>query len=1068
MFSPLLLALAAQADGPLVLQHPTVNATTVCFVYAGDLWTVPREGGDARRLTSSAGQESNPHYSPDGKWIAFSGQYDGNLDVYIVPAEGGVPKRLTFHPSGEEVKGWTPDGKSVLYSGVEGSLPFVPRLFTVPVSGGQSTDLPFPTGTWGSFSPDGKQIAYVPYFQFQQAWKRYRGGQSYPIWVAKLEDSTWKEVPRRNWNDKFPMWVGNRLYYLSDRTGRTNLYSSDLNGGGQKEVAKSETFDFLSATAGPGVIALGQLDSIKLYDLASGQLKTVPVSVRGDFSEVRPRFVSPANFIGGADVSPGGKRVVVEARGEILTFPANKGDGRNLTQSSNSAERSPAWSPDGKTIAYFSDASGEYRIVLEPSDGAGTTRSIDAGQVTGFYSGLVWSPDSKKLAYTDNRGIVWLTDVESGRSTKVDEAPLLPVSYNIQPGFSPDSKWLTYARQVGNYLKAVFVYDIEKGKTTQLTDGMSEASSPAFDRGGKYLYFIASTTARNTAGWLDLSTLLTPNVNASVYVCVLRSDLPSPFSPESDDEPVGEPKKPEEKKDEFRIDFEGIGQRILAVPMPPRVYAALAPATPGSFFTADVPSVANAAAPGGPATLRKFDLGARRETPFAAGIQGFVISANGQFMVLIGPAGPSLVPTAAPPAPGQGALNLDSVQIRVNPREEWKQMFQETLRIQRDYFYDPNYHGVDLKALERKYAPFLANLSSRADLNTLFIDMLGELCVGHMYIGGGDMPGVSGPNVGLLGADFKLENGRYRFKRVFNGENWNPNLRAPLTQPGVNVKAGEYLLAVDGAELKDSDNIYGRFEAKAGKQVRLKVGPNPSGAEAREVVVVPAGSDTSLRVMAWVEDNRRKVAELSGGRVGYVWIPNTSVQGYDFFNRYFYSQSDRDGIVLDERSNGGGFVDDYFTTMAGRPVMSWWATRYGKDFTSPLVSVFGPKVMIADQYAGSGGDYLPWAFKRAKVGTLVGKRTWGGLVGILGFPNLIDGGSVTSPNLAFFTPEGNWEIENFGTPPDIEVEMDPVAWRAGRDPQLERAVEEVMKQLKDYKRPSAKRPAWKDNTKIGR
>lgn len=1069
MFSPVLLAMALQADGPLMLLQPTVNATTVCFVHAGDLWTVPREGGVARRLTSSAGQETEPHYSPDGKWIAFSGQYEGNQDVYVVPAEGGVPKRLTFHPAGESVRGWTRDGRQILFASNEGPLPFVPRLYTVPREGGKPTDLPFPSGHMASYSPDGKQIALVPYFHFQAAWKRYRGGAANPIWIANLADSSWKEIPRKGWNDTYPMWVGNKIYYLSDRSGRTNLYSCDPSGGGQKELAKSEAFDFQSATEGPGVIALGQFDSIKLFDTATGKLSTVPVTLHGDFPEVRSKFVPLADGIAGGDISPNGKRIVLESRGEIVTVPASKGDARNLTQSSASMERSPTWSPDGRRIAYFSDAGGEYRIVVQPSDGAGPAKSIDPGQMPAYYSQLTFSPDSNKLAYADNRGMLWLTDIETGKSVKVDESPLLPVFYTIQPSFSPDSKWIAYARQTENYLRAVFLYDVEKGKSIQLTDGMSDAQNPAFDRGGKYLYFTASTNTKNTAGWLDLSFLNTPNVTSSVYVCVLRDDLPSPFSPESDDEPTAEPKKPDEKKEkeEFRIDLEGIGQRVLAVPMPARVYQGLLPGTPGTFFTADTAPVPSSSSPSGPAVVRKFDFNSRKESVFAAGANGFAISATGQHMLLFAGGGLSIVPTAMPPQPGQGAVNLDSTVLRVDPRAEWKQMLHEVIRIQRDYFYDPNYHGVDLKALERKYEPFMARLSSRSDLNTLFTDMLGELCVGHMYVGGGDIPGISGAPVGLLGADYSLENGRYRFKRIFSGENWNPNLRAPLTQPGVGVKVGDYIIALDGRELKDTDNIFERLEARAGKQVRIKVSTSPSGTDAREYTVVPVGNETGLRVMGWIEDNRRKVEELSGGRVGYAWIPNTSTAGYDYFNRWFYAQSNRDGIVLDERFNGGGFVDDYFTNVAGRPLMSWWWTRYGRSFTSPAVAIFGPKAMIINQYAGSGGDYLPWAFKRSKLGPVVGKRTWGGLVGILGFPSLMDGGGVTSPNLAFFSPEGAWEIENYGTAPDVDVEWDPVLWRQGRDSQLERAVEEVMKQLKNYKRPTPTRPAWKDNTKIG-
>ncbi|MBI5705522.1 MAG: PD40 domain-containing protein [Armatimonadetes bacterium] len=1072
MLSSLLLALPLAAlrpavDGPHWFEDPTVSGKRICFALGGDLWDVPREGGDARRLTASVGQEGVPSYSPDGNWIAFSGQYAGKTDVYVMPAEGGVPKQLTFGPAEDEVLGWSPDGKSVLFATTEGGMPFTPRLYTVPAAGGQPEGLPFPQGTMGSFSPDGKQIAYVPYGQFQKAWKRYRGGQAFPIWISKLEDSSWKEVPRRNWNDKAPMWVGNRIYYLSDRTGKFNLYSCDTSGGSQREHVKSAVFGFTSATAGADAIALCEPGSISLFDLKSGKASPVSITVRGDFPEVRAKYVPISQGIAGADVSPTGKRVAFESRGEIVTVPASKGDARNLSNSSSSAERSPAWSPDGKSIAYFSDAGGEYKIVVRLSDGSGDSKTIEPGGGKGFYQGLAFSPDSKKLSYSDNRGALWVTEVESGKATKVDEAPLYPVTYGYSPSWSPDSKWLAFSRIIDNYQQAAFVYSLESSKLTQITDGMSEAFSPAFDRNGKYLYFLASTNAKSAPGWLDLTALETPNQTYSVYMALLQKELPSPFLPESDEEPVAEAKKPEKKDEPFRIDLEGLNRRVLSVPMPSRVYRALVAGTEGTFFTIDTPPQPNAAQPGGPPTIRKYEFSSKKESVFFTGANGFVISPTGGHMMILGPAGPQLVSTAAPATPGQGALDVSAQVIKVDPRAEWRQIFHEAVRLQRDYFYDPGHHGVDLVALEKRYEPFLAGLMSRADLNSLFEDMMGEICVGHMYIGGGDIPGTSGPAVGLLGADFSQENGRYRFSKVYTGESWNPGLRGPLAHPGVNVEAGEYLLGVGGKELKAGEDLYQLFEGKVGKQVRIKVGPKPDGTDSREVTVVPTGNETQLRVFDWVEGNRRKVEELSGGRLGYVWFPNTTVQGYTFFNRYYYAQVNKEGMVLDERYNGGGSVDDYFINNITRPHMSWWMTRYGKDFSSPLMTVYGPKALIINQYAGSGGDYFPWAFRKAKLGPLVGKRTWGGLVGILGFPAFVDGGSMTSPNLAFYSPDGEWEIENFGTAPDIEVEWDPVLWRQGRDAQLEKAVAEVMNQLKSYKKPTPKRPPFKDNTKIG-
>lgn len=1060
-------------SGPLLMKNPTVNESHITFSFGGDLWVVPREGGDAWRLTSSPGTEDLARYSPDGRWIAFTGTYNGNEDVFVVESTGGVPKRLTFRPEPDEVAGWTRDGK-VLFTTTGAGMPYLNRLWTVDPRGARPTMLPYPEGLQGSFSPDGRMLAYVPKRRNQMSWKRYRGGQTTPIWISEVSSANIKEVPRKNSNDSHPMWIGDSVYFLSDRESTTDLYRYDVRSHQVSPVAKRDQFDFKSASEGPGAIVLEELGSIKLYDLASKGLSTVPIRVRGDFPEVRARFVNPANLLQQADISPNGKRVAISARGDLLTAPAGKGDVRNLTQSSDAADRSPAWSPDGRWIASFSEVDGEYKIVLRRSDGKDERKVLAPGDGPSYYDRLGWSPDSKYLSYVDVRCNGWVTEVETGETKKLDTAPLYPVAALPNPQWSPDSKWVTYARQIENFLNAVFVVNVETGERIQVTDGMSDARSPVFDRGGKYLYFTASTNTRNSPGWLDLSSLTVPNVTSSVYLVVLRNDTPSPFLPESDEEAIkdpepaeGEAKSEEHKKDDgFRIDKEGLDQRVLSVPMPGRQYLDLGAGTPGNLFTLEMPASPNPFMGGAPPVMRKFSLDSRTESVFAPGVDAFAISPNGQHAVLFSGGGLRVVGTGGPPPPGSGAVDLGGASARIDPKAEWRQMFHEALRIQRDFFYDPNHHGVNLSALEAKYEPFLDGLVSRADLNYLLEDMLGELTVGHMYIAGGDLAGQGGVPTGLLGADYEVANGRYRFAKVYNGENWNPNLRAPLTAPGVNVKAGEYLLAVDGLELNADEDIYARFEGKANRQVRLTVGPNPDGSDSREVVVVPTAGEGGLRAIDWVEGNRRRVDELSGGKVGYVWVPNTSVQGFESFNRYYFAQIGKEGVVIDERFNGGGAVSDYFIDMLDRPLMSMWATRYGADFSSPLMSIFGPKALLINEYAGSGGDYFPWAFREAKLGPLVGKRTWGGLVGILGFPPLIDGGFVTSPNLAFYNPKGDWEIENYGVAPDIEVELDPSAWRAGRDAQLDRAVEEVLKSLRTWKRPEIKRPAYPDKTQI--
>ncbi len=1061
---------ADSSESPLLMKNPTLSATHIVFSFGGDLWSVPRSGGQATRLTVSPGNEDNAYFSPDGKTIAFSGQYEGNPDVYIMPASGGVPKRLTYNPEGDTVVGWTPDGKSVVFATGYRQATGMPALCTVDLNASLPKQLPFPEGHQASFSADGARLAYVPKFQFQESWKRYRGGQTYPIWIAKMSDSTYTEIPRKNSNDFRPMWIGDKVFFLSDREGKVKLFDYDVNSKKVSRVVDNAGFDFKSANAGPGAIVIEQFGSLKLYDLATKKLSDVPVQISGDFQEVRTRFTNVADYISSASISPNGVRVSVNARGEVFTVPTGRGTTENITNSSGANERDPAWSPDGKSIAYLSDSTGEYELVLADANTGKVAKRLQLGDAPSFYYAPTWSPDSKKIAYTDRRQKLWVVDVETGTSKFIDEQPYLASDFTspMTPSWSHDSKWITYTKQLKSRLSAVFVYSMEAGKSTQVTDGMSDAASPAFDRGGKYLYFFASTDSGRSKGWLDMSSLTGVNVTSAVYMAVLRNDTASPLSAPNDQENAA-PAKPEPPSD-VRIDFDGLSQRILSVPMPQGNYASLKSGAPGSFFALQTPpigSVTMAGAAAAGTVLFKFDLASRRPMPFAQGVTGFDVAADGMHIMLLQGTEASVVSTMAPAQPGQGALNSAGLMMKLEPSSEWRQIFNESLRIEREFFYAPNYHGNDLNVLKKKYEPFVAGLVTREDLNYLLIDMMGEICVGHMYIGGGDQPGVGGPTTGALGADYEVANGKYRFARIFNGENWNPGLRAPLTEPGVNVKVGDYLLEINGKPINGSDNVYAFLQGTAGKHTRLKVGPSPDGSGSREVVVVPSGGEGGLRQIAWVEDNRRKVEQATGGKVGYVYLPNTGVPGYTFFNRYYYAAVGKEGAVIDERYNGGGFVADYIVDMMRRPVASIWTGRQGEDFASPAQAIQGPKVMLINEYAGSGGDYLPYLFRFHKIGQIVGKRTWGGLVGIGGTPALVDGGMLTAPGFAAKTPDGKFLIENEGTPADVEVEMDPALWRQGRDPQLEKAIEIVLAEIAKNPAKTVAKPSYPDKTKIG-
>jgi tricorn protease len=1048
---------------PLLLQQPTLNKTSIVFAYAGDLWSVSRSGGEATRLTAGPGLKSDPKFSPDGQWIAYTANSNGNENVYVTPAGGGQPRQLTFSSGPDTVQGWTPDGKQVLFSSPRyGYSHQVVQLFTVPVAGGFPERLPFPTGFGGSYSADGTHIAYDPTPFPWGTWKYYRGGTMPMVWVANLADSSVVKIPHTLSIDFNPMWVGDKIYFLSNRAGRFTLFDYDLKTQKIDQLVQNTSdFDFKSASAGPGAIVYEQFGSLHLFDLKSGRQREVRVTITGDFPAVMPHFEKVAGHILNANVSPSGQRAVFEAHGDILTVPAEKGSIRNITNSPTIADRDPAWSPDGRWIAYFSDESGHYELHLKDQMGMGTVKKVPLGDPPAFYYHPMWSPDSKKIAYTDNRLNVWYVDIDTGKNVKVDTDTYESPERDLNPVWSPDSRWIAYTKQLVNHMRAVFVYSLETGKATRITDGMSDAEYAAFDKSGKYLYFTASTNIGPTTGWLDMSSFGHP-VTRSVYVTVLGSELPSPLAPESDDEKVAEAAsaKPQEKAQsekekkpaaapEVRIDFTNIGQRILALPIPEADYIDLEAGKAGEIYLVQVPE--SGGVRGGPPafTVLKFDLKSRKVQPLIAGVSGFAVSFNGEkFLYRQGRNKWGIAPTAKPAKPGAGMLDLDQMSVWVAPKEEWTQMYHEVWNIERLFFYDKNLHGLDVAKAEAEYAKFLPGIASRNDLNYLFDQMLGQINVGHMFVRGGDMPETPKVNVGLLGADYTIDHDRYRFSRVFSGENWNPGLHAPLTQPGVNVKPGEFLLAVNGRQLHATDNIYSFFLDTVGKQVVLTVGPNPDGTGSRDVTVVPVESEAGLRNRAWIDHNIETVDRLSNGQLAYVYLPDTAGGGYSNFNRYFFAQLGKHGAVIDERYNTGGTAADYIIEYLQRKLWNYWYTRYGNIFTTPLDAIYGPKVLVINQYSGSGGDALPWYFRHAALGPLVGERTWGGLVGIYDYPPLIDGGAVTAPRVAFFNTQGQWDVENHGVPPDIEVPLDPAAWRKGQDSQLDRAIQVALEELK--------------------
>lgn len=1063
-----------------LFRNPTISQKEIVFEYGNDLWIVSRNGGEASRLTAGIGREFNPHFSPDGTQVAFSGEYEGNVDVYVVSAQGGVPRRLTYHPTADIVVGWTPDGKRVLFSSARDAFADSDQLYTIALDGKLPEPLPLTMAEDGSYSADGSHLAYEPVFHWQKAWKQYHGGQTLKIWLADLSDSSIVAVPRENSNDFNPMWVGDKVYFLSDRGGPVGIWEYDTHTRAVREMVRNEGLDVKSASATHDAIVYEQFGSVHIMDLKSGKSHPVPITISADLAEVRPRFEKIKNeMIENSHISPTGQRAVFEAHGEILTVPAEKGDVRNITNSPSVADRDPSWSPDGKSIAYFSDESGEYELHIRDQNGIGNVTKINLGNPPSFFYSPTWSPDSKKITYYDKRLNLWYVDLDQKKPVKVDTDLYDSPGYDFRPQWSPDSKWIAYARQLHNHLHAVFVYSVPDAKTTQLTDGMSDASAPSWDKSGKYLYFLASTNVALSGGWIDMTSIGHP-VTSAVYVAVLRKDLGSPLAPQSDDENAeSADKKDEAKKDdakspadkskdakdekkpaaETRIDFDNISQRILAVPIPEKNFYSVVAGKEGEIYVAELPIVELHEGPP-QMIISKYSFKTRKLDMIIGGVTAFDLSANGEKILYRTGEQWFINGSAAAPKPGEGVLKTADMEVYVDPRAEWKQMYNETWRIERDFLYDPHFHGLDLKAAAAFYRPWADELSCRADLNYLFEEMLGNINVGHMFVGGGTQPDVPKIKVGLLGADYKIENGRYRFARVFNGENWNPDLQAPLTQPGVNVVAGEYLLSVRGRDVHSTDNLYSFFQETAGKQIVIRVGPNPDGTGSREVTVVPVDTEERLRHLAWVEANRAKVDQLSGGKLAYVHLPDTAMGGFTSFNRYFFAQIGKEGAVLDERYNHGGDIADYIIEYLGRHPMARVTTREGEDVTDPAQAIYGPKVMIINQFAGSGGDAMPWYFRKAGIGPLVGMKTWGGLVGIGGYPTLMDGGHVTAPRWAFYGLSGDWEVENHGIAPDVEVDQDPKLVREGHDPQLERAVAVAMDLLKKNPPKTFKRPEY--------
>lgn len=1052
----LLSSLQVFAQGTRLLRQPTMSESNIAFTYGGDVWITDLNGQNLKRITSTPAVESEPQFSPDGNWIAFSSNRSGNTAVYIVSKDGGTPKRLTWQPSAAIVRGWSNDGKHVLYASSRETAPSgYNRLWTVPATGGPSTMLSHQWGFDGSYSGNGRQMAVDRMSRWDVEWRAYRGGQNTPLVILDLKSQSETLIPNKErTTDIQPVWIGNKVYFLSDRDWNMNIWSYDVKSKALNQLTKFTGTDVKSLNKGAeGQLIIEQNGYLHTVNISNGSTNQLNINVIGDFPWAETKWETVTNRASEVSLSATGKRVVMEARGEIFTVPTEFGDARNITQSSGAADRRPIWSPKGDKIAWFSDMSGDgYRLYLADQDGLSAPTSLSIGESKLAWE-PTWSPDGKYIAFADDDVRIRVMNMDDGSLQTIATG-----GNNLERGnsglkWAPDSKKLAYTKSGENMFRQVMVWDSQSNTTNAITNDFADAYAPSWDNDKKHFYFLASTDVALGSGWANTSSI-SASPSYSPYVIVLQNDVDSPFIPRSDEEEVkkekSEDKKEEEDKEDkkeeakedkgIQIDFENIDRRTIALPLPSGNYTRTAPGPAGSVFIAE-------RKPGSfSQTLHKFTLKDRKAKDYLTGVGSFSLSADGKKMLARVNGRWAVSGTAGPSGKGGKAVNVN-LKMKLDRSAEWKQMFEEAWRYERDYFYDPNMHGRDWNVVYDRYAPLIPFVKHRADLNYIFDMMNGELSVGHSFVGGGDYPSIDRSTMGMLGTDLELNKDRWQIKRIYTTESWNPGLTSPLDRPGIKAAEGNYIVGVNGQELTANQDPFELLDGTSGQQTVLHINDKPEFEGAWREIVEPIRSENALRQRAWVEDNRRRVDELSNGRLGYIWVPNTGGPGFVNFNRYFFAQQNKEGAVIDERFNGGGLLDDYMVDLMTRTVRAGLTNEVpnGQAMRLPA-GIMGPKVLLINEQAGSGGDFFPWVFRQQKVGALIGARTWGGLVKSSTHYRFIDGGSMTAPDNAVFDPINNvFVAENEGVPADIEVRQDAKALTDGRDPQLERGVQELMK-----------------------
>ncbi|MBK8515384.1 MAG: PD40 domain-containing protein [Saprospiraceae bacterium] len=1065
------LPLIAQIDAGL-FRYPDVSKTHITFTYGNDIWIMPKSGGNAEKITSPSGIESFPKFSPDGKNIAFTGNYDGNQDVYITSVSGGVPRRLTSHGGGDRVVDWTPDGSRILFaSGRESPRNRFNQFYTISTQGGAVDKLPFAYAEFGSYSPDAQQMAVIFVSQAFRNWKRYRGGWKANIHIYNFKSNTSENISINEVTGcEFPMWNGDYIYFTSDRgvDQRMNLWRYDIKSKKYEQLTTFKDYDIHFASAGPDDIVFEQGGKLFLFSFATMKAKPVSINVTFDKAALKSKSVSAEKDIQHLTISPDGNRVLIEARGDVFSVPAEHGFIRNITHTTDANERYPAWSPDGKTIAYWSDKSGEYQLWLSQANGDEPPKKM-TNYTSGFKYQLYWSPDSKKLAFIDQAMKIKMVDILSGVTTEVDQALRFMHGgcENFSVSWSSDSRWITYSRDVENYHNAVYIYDVNEKTSHKVTDGYYNCSSPVFDIDGKYLYLV--TNQSFSPYYSDIDNSFIYGNSSQIAAIPLKKSTTSVLSAKNDtvaikkDEMKADENKSSAKKDSLskekeavEIDFDGIASRMFILPPKAGNYGNLASAKGKIVYLQNANLGSDQ---GAKSSLKYFDLDTREEKNISDQIDAFWISADNKKLLVQR----DEAFTVIKPEEGQKfekTLRVKEMELMVDPVLEWKEIFTDAWRLERDYFYDPNMHGVDWNQVRERYSKMIDGAVTREDVDFIIGEMIGELNSSHTYHGGGDLETQNNKSVGYLGVDWEASGKYYKIKNIIKGAPWDAGTRSPLDQSGIDIKEGNYILAVNGIPITTADEPYAFFQGLAGKAVELTYNTIPSYIGAKSVVIETIANEARLRYLSWLESNRKLVDEATKGEAGYIYVPSTGQDGQEELTRQFNAQWDKKALIIDERFNSGGQIPDRFIEMLNRSPLAYWATRDGAAWPWPPFAHFGPKVMLINGWSGSGGDAFPDYFRKKGLGPLIGTRTWGGLIGISGMPQLIDGGTITAPSFRMYNPDGSWFKEGHGVDPDIFVDEDLGAMSKGIDLQLEKAISEIKSALKSKGYTPPKKPPF--------